>query len=281
MNDFFYSKKFKILLAVAVLLAGMMAWAGANDRLTNAPQELLGAALAPFQKAAQLLGGGLDGLVDKYVRIDQIIAENERLRQENQELRDQLVDYDQLAAENQAFRDLLNIEANDPRYQYASAFVISRDPLDRFGGFTIDQGTLQGVEKGDVVVSDKGYLVGRVLEADVTSSKVMTILQPGSYVACLVSRTRDSGNLNGNAAWAVQGNCALENLPRDTLALVGDEIVTSGLGGEFPANIRVGAILELVPEESGTSTIAVIEPGADINKLTHVFVITGEEEEQG
>ena len=130
------------------------------------------------------------------------------------------------------------------------------------------------MEKGDVVVSDKGYLVGRVLEADLNSSKVMTILQPGSYVACLVSRTRDSGNLNGSADYAADGMCVLENLPRDTLAMVGDEIITTGLGGEFPANIRVGTILELVPEESGTSTIAVVEPGADINKLTHVFIVT-------
>ena len=91
MRDFFNTKKFKILLAVAVVLAGMMAWAGANGRLTNAPQELMGALLTPFQKAAQLLGGGVDGLLDKYVRIDQIIAENEQLQQENQELRDQLV----------------------------------------------------------------------------------------------------------------------------------------------------------------------------------------------
>ena len=274
MRDFFYTKKFKILLAVAVVLAGMMAWAGANGRLTNAPQEIMGALLTPFQKAAQLLGGGVDGLLDKYVRIDQIIAENEALQQENQELRDQLVDYDQLVAENKAFRDLLNIREENPEFQYASAFVISRDPLDRFGGFTIDQGTLNGVEKGDVVVSDKGYLVGRVLEADLNSSKVMTILQPGSYVACLVSRTRDSGNLNGSADYAADGMCVLENLPRDTLAMVGDEIITTGLGGEFPANIRVGTILELVPEESGTSTIAVVEPGADINKLTHVFIVT-------
>ena len=274
MRDFFYPKKFKILLAVAVVLAGMMAWAGANGRLANAPQELMGALLTPFQKAAQLLGGGVDGLLDKYARIDQIIAENEALQQENQELRDQLVEYDQLAAENKAFRDLLNIRQENPQFQYASAFVISRDPLDRFGGFTIDQGTLNGVEKGDVVVSDKGYLVGRVLEASLSSSKVMTILQPGSYVACLVSRTRDSGNLNGSADYAAQGMCELENLPRDTLAMVGDEVITTGLGGEFPANIRVGTILELMPEESGTSTIAVIEPGADINKLTHVFIVT-------
>lgn len=274
MRDFFYTKKFKILLAVAVVLAGMMAWAGANGRLTNAPQEIMGALLTPVQKAAQLFSGGLDGLLDKYVRIDQIIAENEQLQQENQELRDQLVDYDQLAAENKAFRDLLNIREENPEFQYASAFVISRDPLDRFGGFTIDQGTLNGVEKGDVVVSDKGYLVGRVLEADLNSSKVMTILQPGSYVACLVSRTRDSGNLNGSADYAADGMCVLENLPRDTLAMVGDEIITTGLGGEFPANIRVGTILELLPENSGTSTIAVVEPGADINKLTHVFIVT-------
>lgn len=274
MRDFFYTKKFKILLAVAVVLAGMMAWAGANGRLTNAPQEIMGALLTPVQKAAQLFSGGLDGLLDKYVRIDQIIAENEQLQQENQELRDQLVDYDQLAAENKAFRDLLNIREENPEFQYASAFVISRDPLDRFGGFTIDQGTLNGVEKGDVVVSDKGYLVGRVLEADLSSSKVMTILQPGSYVACLVSRTRDSGNLNGSADYAADGMCVLENLPRDTLAMVGDEIITTGLGGEFPANIRVGTILELLPENSGTSTIAVVEPGADINKLTHVFIVT-------
>lgn len=274
MRDFFYTKKFKILLAVAVVLAGMMAWAGANGRLTNAPQEIMGALLTPVQKAARLFSGGLDGLLDKYVRIDQIIAENEQLQQENQELRDQLVDYDQLAAENKAFRDLLNIREENPEFQYASAFVISRDPLDRFGGFTIDQGTLHGVEKGDVVVSDKGYLVGRVLEADLSSSKVMTILQPGSYVACLVSRTRDSGNLNGSADYAADGMCVLENLPRDTLAMVGDEIITTGLGGEFPANIRVGTILELLPENSGTSTIAVVEPGADINKLTHVFIVT-------
>ena len=274
MRDFFNTKKFKILLAVAVVLAGMMAWAGANGRLTNAPQEIMGALLTPVQKAAQLFSGGLDGLLDKYVRIDQIIAENEQLQQENQELRDQLVDYDQLAAENKAFRDLLNIREENPEFQYASAFVISRDPLDRFGGFTIDQGTLHGVEKGDVVVSDKGYLVGRVLEADLSSSKVMTILQPGSYVACLVSRTRDSGNLNGSADYAADGMCVLENLPRDTLAMVGDEIITTGLGGEFPANIRVGTILELLPENSGTSTIAVVEPGADINKLTHVFIVT-------
>ena len=274
MKDFFYTKKFKIMVAVAVLLAGMMAWAGANGRLTSAPQEILSAVAMPFQKAAQLLGGGIDGLMDKYARIDEILAENERLAQENRQLREQMVDYDRVKTENQAFRDLHKIEADNPQFVYASANVIGRDPLEQFGGFTIDQGTVNGVETGDVVISDDGYLVGRVLDAGTVSSKVMTILQPGSYVACLVSRTRDSGNLNGDAAYAAAGRCVLENLSRDTLAVVGDEIIPTGLGGEFPPNIRVGTVAELVPEESGKSAIAVIEPGANVNSIKHVFVIT-------
>lgn len=274
MKDFFYTKKFKILLAAAVLLAGMMAWAGANGRLTSAPQEILGALAMPFQKAAQLLGGGIDGLMDKYARIDEIMAENERLTQENRELREQMVDYDRIKTENKAFQDLWNIQEDNPQFTYASGSVIGRDPLEQFGGFTIDQGTLQGVETGDVVISDDGYLVGRVLDAGPTFSKVMTILQPGSYVACIVSRTRDSGNLNGDSAYAAAGRCVLENLSRDTLAVVGDEVITTGLGGEFPPDIRVGTVSELVPEESGKSTIAVIEPGAAVNSIKHVFVIT-------
>ena len=58
MKDFFDTWKFRILIAVAVFLVGVMAYAGANGRLTAAPQEILSVAAAPFQKAAALLSGG-------------------------------------------------------------------------------------------------------------------------------------------------------------------------------------------------------------------------------
>ncbi len=274
MKDFFYTKKFKILLAVAVLLAGMMAWAGANNRLNSAPQEILGAVLMPFQKAARLLEGGMEGLWDKYVRIDSILEENERLAQENTRLREQLVDYDKMKIQLKALQGMANIMEENPEYAYAEAFVIGRDPLAQFGSFTIDKGTAQGVNKNDVVVSDRGYLVGRVQEAGINSSRVMTILQPGSYTACTISRTRDSGNLNGSSEYAPDGLCILENVSRDTLAVVGDEVITTGLGGEFPPDIRVGAISQLLPESSGKSAIAVVEPGADINNIKYVYIMT-------
>ena len=156
MKDFFSTAKFKILVALAVVLAGMMAWAGANNRLTSAPQELLGAAAVPFQKIGARLREGVSGVVTKYAEYDSIVEENEQLKQENYDLRQQLVDYDKLKAENEAFRDLNNIREQNPEFEYASAFVIGRDPLDQFGGFTVDAGTLDNVKKGDVGVSDTG-----------------------------------------------------------------------------------------------------------------------------
>lgn len=276
MKDFFYTKKFKVLLVVVALLAGMMAWAGANGRLTSAPQEILSVLVHPFQSLSRWVTDGIGGISDKYLNIDAIIDENEQLKEQNQKLLDDMVEYDRLKQENQAFRDLLNIEENNPEYDYASAFVIGRDPLEQFGGFTIDQGSAAGIEVGDVVVSDQGYLVGRISAVTLTSSKVMTILQPNSYAACVISRTRDTGNLSGRSEYSLQGLCVLENLSRDTLAIVGDQVITTGLGGEFPPNIRVGAIQELIPEESGTSTIALVQPGEDINSIKHVFVIISE-----
>ena len=265
-KDFFSTAKFKILVALAVVLAGMMAWAGANNRLTSAPQELLGAAAVPFQKIGALLSEGVSGVVTKYAEYDSIVEENEQLKQENYDLRQQLVDYDKLKAENEAFRDLNNIREQNPEFEYASAFVIGRDPLDQFGGFTVDAGTLDNVKKGDVVVSDKGYLVGIVLEPGLTSSKVLTILS-------VVSRTRDNGILTGDSAYSGDGLTTFTGLPRDTLATVGDEIITTGLGEVFPADILVGTVQELVPEASGKTTVAVVKPGEDILTLQHDQII--------
>ena len=92
MKDFFDTWKFKILVGIAVFLVGIMAYAGANGRLTAAPQELLSVAAAPFQKVAAVVSGGVASLWEKYTSIDDVMAENETLKAENAELRQQMVD---------------------------------------------------------------------------------------------------------------------------------------------------------------------------------------------
>ena len=274
MKDFFDTWKFKFLVGIAVFLAAIMAYAGANGRLTAAPQEILSVAVAPFQRAAAAVSNGVSSLWEKYTNIDAILEENEKLTTENAELRGQMVDYDKLKAENEAYKALTNIQEQHPEMSYVSSFVIGRDPLDSFYGFTLDKGSLDGVEANDAITSDEGYLLGVVTEVDLTSCKVMTILHPSFNAAGVVSRTRDNGIITGSADYAAEGLCILSNLSRGTLTKANDQVITTGLGGVFPPDVLVGVVQDLVPEASGKSTIAVIKPGADPRTVKHVFIIT-------
>lgn len=272
MKDFFDTWKFKILVIVAVFLVGIMAYAGANGRLTAAPQELLSVVLTPLQKVTSALSGGAASVWEKYTSIDDVMDRNEQLEAENAELRQQMVDYDRIKAENDAYKALARIQDTNSEATYVSAFVIGRDPLDEFGGFTLDQGSTDGVAVNDAIISDRGYLLGVVVEVDATSCKVMTILHPSFNAAGVISRTRENGIITGSADYAADGQCVLTNLDRTTEARKGDQVITTGLGGVFPANLLVGTVQEVVPEQSGKSSSAVILPGADPRTVKHVFI---------
>ena len=274
MKDFFDTWKFKILVIVAVFLVGIMAYAGANGRLTAAPQELLSEVLTPLQKVTSALSGGAASVWEKYTSIDDVMDRNEQLEAENAELRQQMVDYDRIKAENDAYKALARIQDTNSEASYVSAFVIGRDPLDEFGGFTLDQGSTDGVAVNDAIISDRGYLLGVVVEVDATSCKVMTILHPSFNAAGVISRTRENGIITGSADYAADGQCVLTNLDRATEARKGDQVITTGLGGVFPANLLVGTVQEVVPEQSGKSSSAVILPGADPRTVKHVFIVT-------
>lgn len=274
MKDFFDTWKFKILVIVAVFLVGIMAYAGANGRLTAAPQELLSVVLTPLQKVTSALSGGAASVWEKYTSIDDVMDRNEQLEAENAELRQQMVDYDRIKAENDAYKALARIQDTNSEASYVSALVIGRDPLDEFGGFTLDQGSTDGVAVNDAIISDRGYLLGVVVEVDATSCKVMTILHPSFNAAGVISRTRENGIITGSADYAADGQCVLTNLDRATEARKGDQVITTGLGGVFPANLLVGTVQEVVPEQSGKSSSAVILPGADPRTVKHVFIVT-------
>ena len=66
----------------------------------------------------------------------------------------------------------------------------------------------------------------------------------------------------------------LTNLERAAETQMGDQVITTGLGGVFPPDVLVGVVQKVVPEVSGKSSVAVIRPGADPRTVKHVFVIT-------
>lgn len=273
MKQFFGSVKFKILLCLLALMAGFMAYAGAHGRWTTAPQQLLATALVPFQRLGQLVSGGIEGLRARTAAIDEVMAENEQLRQEVARLRQELLDYDDMKAENELYRAYYQIEDSYSDYELVSAFVIGRDPLEKYYAFTIDRGQRDGVAVNDVVISPEGA-VGRVTAVGYNYADVLTVLDPAVSMGCTISRTRDIGLGEGDSRLAEDGKLKMSYLPRENLVAAGDLVVTTGLGGVFPPGLVVGTVEDIVPENSGKSMYAVLAPAAEVRTITSVFVIT-------
>ena len=237
MKDFFSSVKFKVLLVVLVLLAGVMTYAAANGRLTAAPQELLGAAMVPLQRITAGISSAVEGFVDKYVRIDQIIAENEELTAENAALREQMVDYDLIRREVEQLRQAWEIKEEFPDRQIVNANVIGRDPLEKYYAFTIDKGSRHGIEVKDCVITASG-IVGRVIEVGPNYAKVATILDPSVSVGCMVSRTGDIGLVGGDGELAMDKYCAMTLLPGTPSPRRGTRSSPPARAGSSPSSWR-------------------------------------------
>lgn len=274
MGDFFKSRKFKVLIALFIMLIALMLRASWTGGLSPAIEQVAGAVVAPFQKLSSTISDGVSGFFRRYARADEVAQENEALRSEINELRAQLVNYEEYKHENEELRKYLDIEYKEehPDFEMTPAAVVARDPDSRFYSFTIDKGSLDGVAPYDPVVCADG-LVGRVKEVGLTYSKVITILDVEIDVGAYDARTRDIGIVNGSVALAADGRCIMNYLSRESGAAQGDLVVTSG-GNLYPKGLVIGKIARLDNAPGNISLYAEIEPTADIRNLTDVMVIT-------
>lgn len=265
---------FKILIAIVVVIVGMAIYAGVNGNLATVPQEIMGAIAVPIKRVTASISAKIALWQDKYLDIDQVVAENETLKQELSELQKKQIDYDRMKLENEQYEKFLQIKKEHDNYEIVSGAVIGRDGMDKFFSFTIDQGEKAGINKNDVVLSAEG-VVGVVVETGPNFARVSTILNPAVSIASFASSTRDTGVVVGNSEYTNQLKCTMSHLPKNTKAEVGDIVSTTGLGGIFPKDLVIGIIESIDVEPAGNSKFAVIEPAADISEVKMVFVITG------
>ncbi len=274
MSDFFKSLRFKILLALLVVLVAFMLRAAYMGGLGTMASYVLGAAATPFQKLSASISYSVTDILDTLFRAGDYKSENEALREEIRELRQQLVDYETALQENEQYKKFLEIKENNQDFQVELAAVIGRSPDARFGSVTIDKGSIDGVELRDPVITADG-LVGYISEVGPTYSQIITILDPTLHVGVSDARTRDTGIVAGTIALAQSGMCKMSYIDRGSAVAKGDIVTTSGVGGVFPKGLMVGTVSEVQVETYGTSLYAVLEPAVDIYSIKDVVVITG------
>ncbi len=194
---------------------------------------------------------------------------NAQLEAENSRLQVQIVELQQQVTEAQLLSTLVDYERRHVDSQYIAASVIARDVSPFMHYVIIDRGSDDGLRKGMPVITQQG-LVGNIAAVTAGASRVQLINDPGSSINVILQQSGEEAVLNGQ----LTGEIELNMIRQSATIQPGDLVMTSGLGGNFPANLVVGQVVTVRNEASSLFQTASIQPAVDFSQLEIVLIIT-------
>lgn len=202
-----------------------------------------------------------------YIYLIGVNEENSLLRNETAELKNRINSLQEVVYENQRLKELLNVKETTG-YKVTTARIIGKSHNSFFNTLLIDKGVNDNVIKDMAVISKDG-LVGKILISSANTSKVLLITDRNSNVDVLIQRSRDSAIAEG-----VDGLIHLKYLSKDADVLLGDVVVTSGIGGVFKKGSVIGTVSRIENKAGNMFQYVEVKPSTDFSKLEEVLVMT-------
>jgi len=200
---------------------------------------------------------------------ERLIQENESLRTENLVLKRKLQLNASLAAENVRLRQLLN-SADTLEDRVLIAEIIGRSPDPMMHQVIVNRGEENGVYQGQALVDAKG-LMGQVVDVGRRSAKVLLITD--STHALPVQINRNGEQLIAEGIGGRSSELALPYVPNTLDIVVGDILVSSGMGQRFPVGYPVAEVVEVVKDPSRRFAKVITMPMADISRSRHALLV--------
>ncbi len=197
-------------------------------------------------------------------------AENKRLREENERLTNELSLAREDAVELQNLKDLGAVREQFPGDAFLNAKIVARDASNVRAVVAIDRGKSDGVEEGMIVVTKGRSLVGTVSKTFDDYAWVTLITDPKSAVSAMVQESRAEGVVAGDYG----GDLIMEFVGQGAMVKEGDFVITSGVGGGYPANVVIGRIGKIARREQELFQQVQVDPLAALAGLEYVMVMT-------
>jgi rod shape-determining protein MreC len=201
--------------------------------------------------------------------ITSLRQKNIQLEAENSSLQRQIIELQQQVTEAQLLSTLVDYERRHVENEYIAATVIARDISPFMHYVIIDRGSDDGLRKGMPVITQQG-LVGSIAAVTAGAARVQLINDPGSSINVILQQSGAEGVLNGQ----ITGEIELDMVSQNATIQPGELVLTSGLGGNFPANIVIGQVTTVRSEPFTLFQSASVQPAVDFSQLEIVLIIT-------
>ena len=165
-----------------------------------------------------------------------LFNENIKLKEENVQLKEQIYTPDFLIFENKQLRQLL-----DEQVASSANLVSARVMLDKqspyLNSFIINSGSNKKIKKGMAVLDGKKF-IGRIVDVNFFSSRVLLITDLNSKIPVLIEPSGSQAILSGRGT----NEPTLEYLPKNHKIQSGNKVYTSGKEGIFAPGIPIGKV---------------------------------------
>jgi rod shape-determining protein MreC len=215
---------------------------------------------------------------------DELAEKNASLQSENDQLKEAIDQYHELAIKNELLQRELILIKDDTletlqsfkirlheAKNYLPARVIKNSTISRNNYLTLNKGRQDGIEINMGVVSNSG-IVGRVVSVSANFCLVKSLLSKNYKVSIQFTKQKTYGSLvwnNNNEEFVGK----LETIPRHLETFIGDTIVTSGYNAVFPEGIMVGTVKNASISDHQTWYDITIDLTTDFKSLYYVYVV--------
>ncbi len=240
-------------------------------------------AAAPVEKLFSSGAGKLEELRAAMEDYEALKAKNEELEARIADMEEEVRQSQGANAENDRLRQLLELKRSHTDYKLLDASIISWGSSNWSSTFDLDKGSFSGVEVGDCVITENGFVVGVVTETGLYSCSVRTLIDPRAAMGATVHSTGLTAVAEGDFSLLAGGQLKLTYVFENSVLELGDTVLTSGAGGVYPAGLVIGKISGVASEEGGYGQYGVVTPSAELTNLSQVFLILeyGEAEHEG
>jgi rod shape-determining protein MreC len=213
---------------------------------------------------------------DAVVTQNQLVGENRELREQLLLAQARLKRLDMLVAQNARLKTLLDAQkALGLSVQFAYLLDVDLDPFRH--RVVLDVGTNQNVSVGQPVIDAHGVM-GQIVEVLPNTAVAMLLTDPTHAIPVVVERTGLRTIAYGSGAI---DRLELPNIPISADVKPGDRLLTSGLGGRFPAGFPVGEIRSVSNDRSGMFVAAEARPAAALDRSGEVLLLHDQPEPYG
>lgn len=229
----------------------------------------IGYAFSPVVRGIKTVSGRLGNGLHLIGSISELDEENQRLQHDLESAQAEIATLQENQTELEDLRERLDAPL-PVDYQTVVATIVGHDAITGTKTLTINRGSRSGIQEGMSVLSSSGILVGRVISALDGQSQVLLLSDDRSAVPSRIAQSRATGILRGELGLGM----IMTEIPQQDTVNEGDQVVTSGLGGDMPDGIAIGSVEAVETADNALFQIARVRSFVDINRLETVHVLT-------